>query len=129
MNGYARNAGLQFDKGDRDATGHVQLFLETYEDRGLERCLCYVRVKDIHELEHMINGILKSEERGTSREDPAYPLRSRDSSRPRDDKRPEATRALIARIGLTIVEKNSTAVVMTNAMYNGFRWSKRLCPT
>ncbi|KAE9056970.1 hypothetical protein PF010_g31556 [Phytophthora fragariae] len=36
---------------------------------------------------------------------------------------------LIARIGLTIVKKNSTAVVMTNAMYNGFRWSKHLCPT
>ncbi|KAE9298832.1 hypothetical protein PR003_g23132 [Phytophthora rubi] len=100
LNGYARNAGLQFERGGRDAKDHVQRFLETCGDRGLERRLCHVRVKDIHELEDMINDILKSEERRTPREGSAYPTksrdsyppRSRDSSRRRDDRRPEVTR-------------------------------------
>ncbi|KAE9304179.1 hypothetical protein PF008_g22036 [Phytophthora fragariae] len=73
LNGYARNAGLQFDKGVRDAKDHVQRFLGTCGDRGLEHRLCHMRVKDIHELEDMVNAILKSEERGTSREGSAYP--------------------------------------------------------
>ncbi|KAE9312959.1 hypothetical protein PF008_g19851 [Phytophthora fragariae] len=100
LNGYARNAGLQFEKGARDAKDHAQRFLGTSGDRGLEHRLCHVRVKDIHELEDMINAILKSEERGTSREGSAYPPRSRDgypprsrdSSRRRDERRPEVTR-------------------------------------
>ncbi|KAE9347026.1 hypothetical protein PF008_g8002 [Phytophthora fragariae] len=100
LNGYARNADLQFEKGGRDAKDHVQRFLKTCGDRGLERRLCHVRVKDIHELEDMINDILKSEERGTSREGSASPPRScagcpprsRDSSRRRGERRPEVTR-------------------------------------
>ncbi|KAE8961819.1 hypothetical protein PR001_g29921 [Phytophthora rubi] len=100
LNGYARNAGLQFERGGRDAKDHVQRFLETCGDRSLERRICHVRVKDIHELEDMINDILKSEERRTPREGSAYPTksrdsyppRSRDSSRRRDDRRPEVTR-------------------------------------
>ncbi|KAE8875094.1 hypothetical protein PF005_g26110 [Phytophthora fragariae] len=100
LNGYARNAGLQFERGGRDAKDHVQRFLETCGDRGLEHRLCHVRVKDIHELEDMINDILKSVERRTPREGSAYPTksrdsyppRSRDSSRRRDDRRPEVTR-------------------------------------
>ncbi|KAE9130345.1 hypothetical protein PF010_g3883 [Phytophthora fragariae] len=100
LNGYACNAGLQFERGGRDAKDHVQRFLETCGDRGLERRLCHVRVKDIHELEDMINDILKSEERRTPREGSAYPTkgrdgyppRSRDNSRRRDDRRPEVTR-------------------------------------
>ncbi|KAG6592638.1 Eukaryotic/viral aspartic protease [Phytophthora cinnamomi] len=92
LNGYARNAGLQFEKGGLDAKDHVHRFLESCGDRGLERRLCHVRVKDIHELEDMINDILKLEERGQPRETPAYPPRSRESTRRRDDKRPEASR-------------------------------------
>ncbi|KAE9304785.1 hypothetical protein PR003_g21670 [Phytophthora rubi] len=100
LNGYVRNAGVQFEKGARDAKDHAQRFLGTSGDRGLEHRLCHVRVKDIHELEDMINAILKSEERGTSREGSAYPPRSRDgypprsrdSSRRRDERRPEVTR-------------------------------------
>ncbi|EGZ27308.1 hypothetical protein PHYSODRAFT_257631 [Phytophthora sojae] len=80
LNGYARNAGIQFKSGGRDAKDHVQRFLETCGDRSLERRLCHVRVKDIHELEDMINDILKSEERG------------RDQPRRRDDRRHEASR-------------------------------------
>ncbi|KAG6614614.1 uncharacterized protein IUM83_04154 [Phytophthora cinnamomi] len=92
LNGYARNAGLQFEKGGLDAKDHVHRFLESCGDRGLERRLCHVRVKDIHELEDMINDILRLEERGQSRETSAYPPRSRESTRRRDDKRPEASR-------------------------------------
>ncbi|KAE9010106.1 hypothetical protein PF005_g10311 [Phytophthora fragariae] len=64
-------------KGGRDAKDHVQRNVETCGDRGLERRLCHVRVKGIHELEDMINDIIKSEERGTFREWYTYPPRSR----------------------------------------------------
>ncbi|OWZ10836.1 hypothetical protein PHMEG_00016241 [Phytophthora megakarya] len=59
LNGYARNAGIQFDKGGRKARDHVKRFLETCGDRGLERRLCHVKVYDIHELEETIIEILK----------------------------------------------------------------------
>ncbi|OWY93755.1 hypothetical protein PHMEG_00036728, partial [Phytophthora megakarya] len=58
LNGYARNAGIQFDKGGRKARDHVKRFLEICGDRGLERRLCHVKVYDIHELEDMIIEIL-----------------------------------------------------------------------
>ncbi|GMF36293.1 unnamed protein product [Phytophthora fragariaefolia] len=50
LNGYARNAGVQFEKGGRESKEHVNRFLESCGDRGLERCLCHLRVKEIHEL-------------------------------------------------------------------------------
>ncbi|OWY93049.1 hypothetical protein PHMEG_00037693, partial [Phytophthora megakarya] len=59
LNGYARNAGVQFENGGRKAKDHVEHFLDTCDDRGLEERLCHVRVKDIHDLEDMINDILK----------------------------------------------------------------------
>ncbi|GMF39353.1 unnamed protein product [Phytophthora fragariaefolia] len=62
LNGYARNAGVQFEKGGRESKEHVNRFLESCGDRGLERRLCNLRVKDIHELEDIINDIPKSEE-------------------------------------------------------------------
>ncbi|OWZ06802.1 hypothetical protein PHMEG_00020896 [Phytophthora megakarya] len=58
LNGYARNSGIQFDKGGRKARDHVKLFLETCGDRRLERRLCHVKVYDIHELDEMIIEIL-----------------------------------------------------------------------
>ncbi|POM74667.1 Hypothetical protein PHPALM_8340, partial [Phytophthora palmivora] len=51
LNGYARNAGVQFENGGRDAKDHVEHFLDTCDDRGLEERLCHVRVKDIHDIE------------------------------------------------------------------------------
>ncbi|GMF40054.1 unnamed protein product [Phytophthora fragariaefolia] len=68
LNGYARNAGVQFEKGECESKEHVNRFLESYGDRGLERRLCHLRVKDIHELEDIINDILKVEERDLTRE-------------------------------------------------------------
>ncbi|GMF49058.1 unnamed protein product [Phytophthora fragariaefolia] len=70
LNGYARNAGVQFEKGGRESKEHVNRFLESCGDRGLERRLCHLRVKDIHALEDIINDILKSEERGSLEEEP-----------------------------------------------------------
>ncbi|EGZ10112.1 hypothetical protein PHYSODRAFT_256424 [Phytophthora sojae] len=92
LNGYAHNAGLQFERGGRDAKDHAQRFLETCGDRSLERRLCHVRVKDIHELEDMINDIFKSAERGQSRETSSHHSRSRDQPRRRDDRCHEASR-------------------------------------
>ncbi|GMF40021.1 unnamed protein product [Phytophthora fragariaefolia] len=68
LNGYARNAGIQFDSGGRKARDHVRRFLETCGDRGLGRRLCHVRVRDIHELEEMITDILRIEERSSTRD-------------------------------------------------------------
>ncbi|OWY92667.1 LOW QUALITY PROTEIN: hypothetical protein PHMEG_00038241 [Phytophthora megakarya] len=67
-NGYARNAGVQFENGGREAKGHVEHFLDTCDDRGLEERLCHVRVKDIHDLEDMINDILKRRDRKSKRD-------------------------------------------------------------
>ncbi|POM66386.1 Hypothetical protein PHPALM_17756, partial [Phytophthora palmivora] len=59
LNGYARTAGVQFENGGRDAKDHVEHFLDTCDDRGLEERLCHVRVKDIYDLEDMVNDILR----------------------------------------------------------------------
>ncbi|OWZ15396.1 hypothetical protein PHMEG_00010968 [Phytophthora megakarya] len=67
LNRYARNAGIQFDKGVRKARAHVKRFLETCGDRGLERRLRHVKVYDIHELEEMIIGILKVDDRESAK--------------------------------------------------------------
>ncbi|POM76328.1 Hypothetical protein PHPALM_6441 [Phytophthora palmivora] len=63
LNGYARNAGVQFKNGGHNAKDHVEHFLDTCDDRGLEERLCHVRVKDIHDLEDMVNDILRRRER------------------------------------------------------------------
>ncbi|GMF23701.1 unnamed protein product [Phytophthora fragariaefolia] len=79
LNGYARNAVLQFEKGRRESKEHGNRFLESCGERGLERRLCHLRVKDIHELEDIINDILKSEERSSTRETSAYDRQMDDS--------------------------------------------------
>ncbi|POM64293.1 Hypothetical protein PHPALM_20200 [Phytophthora palmivora] len=66
LNGYARNAGVQFENGERDAKDYVEHFLDTCDDRGLEERLCHVRVKDIHDLEDMVNDILRRREPTTN---------------------------------------------------------------
>ncbi|OWY97219.1 LOW QUALITY PROTEIN: hypothetical protein PHMEG_00032309 [Phytophthora megakarya] len=68
LNGYARNAGVQFENGGREAKDHVEHFLDTCDDRGLEERLCHVRVKDIHDLEGMVNDILKRRDRKSKRD-------------------------------------------------------------
>ncbi|OWY99747.1 hypothetical protein PHMEG_00029205 [Phytophthora megakarya] len=81
LNGYARNAGIQFDKGGRRARDHVKRFLETCGDRGLERRLCHVKVYDIHELEEMIIEILKVDDRESAKGSSQSRSRSHDTSR------------------------------------------------
>ncbi|EGZ26933.1 hypothetical protein PHYSODRAFT_320802 [Phytophthora sojae] len=68
LNGYARNAGVHFEHGDRDAKDHVEHFLVTCDDRDLEERLCHVMVKGIHDLEDMINDILRHRDRKSTRE-------------------------------------------------------------
>ncbi|KAE8902563.1 hypothetical protein PF005_g26493 [Phytophthora fragariae] len=68
LNGYARNAGVQFENGGREAKDDVDHFLDTCDNRGLGERLCHARVKDIHDLEEMINDILLSRERKTAPE-------------------------------------------------------------
>ncbi|KAF1794590.1 hypothetical protein GQ600_24007 [Phytophthora cactorum] len=71
LNGYARNARLQFEKGGRDAKEHVQQFLSLY----------HTRVNDIHELEEIIEDVLKGKERMAKRDGVTRHSRSRDSRR------------------------------------------------
>ncbi|GMF27854.1 unnamed protein product [Phytophthora fragariaefolia] len=86
LNRYARNAGIQFDNGGRKARDHVRRFLETCGGRGLERRLCHVRARDIHELEEMITDILRIEERSSTRDNSHQHSRSRDHPRRREDR-------------------------------------------
>ncbi|GMF53825.1 unnamed protein product [Phytophthora fragariaefolia] len=81
LNGHARNAGFQFDNGGLKTRDHVRRFLETCGDRGLERRLCHVRVRDIHELEEMITDILRIEERSSTRDNSHQPSRRREDRR------------------------------------------------
>ncbi|GMF32509.1 unnamed protein product [Phytophthora fragariaefolia] len=89
LNGYTRNAGVQFEKRGRESKEHVNRFLESCGDRSLERRLCHLRVKDIHEIEDIIDDILKSEERGSTRGTSAYLSRGLDRSHGRDERRAE----------------------------------------
>ncbi|KAE9313016.1 hypothetical protein PR003_g19610 [Phytophthora rubi] len=92
LNGYARNAGVQFENGGREAKDHVDHFLDTCDDRGLEERLCRARVKDIHDLEEMINDILRNRERKTAREPSVRRHRSQDDDRRRENRSNEGTR-------------------------------------
>ncbi|KAE9276610.1 hypothetical protein PR003_g29015 [Phytophthora rubi] len=84
LSGYARNARVQFENGGREAKDHVDHFLDTCDDRGLEGRLCHAPVKDIHDLEEMINDILRSRERKTAREPSVRRHRSQDDDRRRE---------------------------------------------
>ncbi|KAE8974392.1 hypothetical protein PR002_g25929 [Phytophthora rubi] len=92
LRGYARNAGVQFENGGREAKDHVDHFLDTCDDRGLEERLCHARVKDIHDLEEMSNDILRSRERKTAREPSVRRFRSQDDDRRRQNRSNEGTR-------------------------------------
>ncbi|KAE9172194.1 hypothetical protein PF004_g27337 [Phytophthora fragariae] len=93
LNGYARNAGVQFENGGREAKDHVDHFLDTCDDRGLEERLCHARVKDIHDLDEMINDILRSRERKTAREPSVRRHRGQDDDRRRENRSSEGTRS------------------------------------
>ncbi|EGZ07043.1 hypothetical protein PHYSODRAFT_251877 [Phytophthora sojae] len=93
LNGYARNAGVQFENGDRDAKDHVEHFVVTCDDQNLEDRLCHVRVKSIHDLEDMINDILRHRDRKSTRESSFRRSRSQDDSRRRDAQSNEDSRS------------------------------------
>ncbi|KAG3041100.1 hypothetical protein PC121_g23445 [Phytophthora cactorum] len=81
LNGYARSARLQFEKGGRDAKEHVQQFLVTFGDDNMAESLYHTRVNDIHELEEIIEDILKGRERMAKRDGVTRHSRSRGSRR------------------------------------------------
>ncbi|OWY95344.1 LOW QUALITY PROTEIN: hypothetical protein PHMEG_00034678 [Phytophthora megakarya] len=81
-----------FENGGRESKDHVEYFLDTCDDRGLEERLCHVRVKDTHDLEDMIHDILKRRDRKTKRETFVRRSHSRDNGRRRDCGRNEDSR-------------------------------------
>ncbi|EGZ14162.1 hypothetical protein PHYSODRAFT_253063 [Phytophthora sojae] len=92
LNGYASNAGVQFENGGRDAKDHVEHFLATCDDRNLEDRLCHVWVKSVHDLEDMINDILRHRDRKSNRESSFRRSRSQDDGRRRDARSNEDSR-------------------------------------
>ncbi|OWZ20747.1 hypothetical protein PHMEG_0004809 [Phytophthora megakarya] len=92
LNGYARNAGVQFENGGREAKSAVEHFLDTCDDRGLEERLCHVRVKVIHDLED-INDILKRRDLKTKRDSSVRRSSGQDGGRRRDSSRIEDSRS------------------------------------
>ncbi|OWY93415.1 hypothetical protein PHMEG_00037202, partial [Phytophthora megakarya] len=87
LNGYARNAGVHKTKD------HVEHFLDTCDDRGLEARLCHVLVKDIHDLEDMINDILRRRDRKSKRDSSVRRSSGQDGGRRRDSGRNEVSRS------------------------------------
>ncbi|OWY94899.1 hypothetical protein PHMEG_00035244 [Phytophthora megakarya] len=93
INGYARNAGVQFENGGREAKDHVEHFLDMCDDRGLVERLCHVPVKVIHDLEDMINDILKRRDRKSKRDSSVRRSSGQDDSRRRDSGRNKDSRS------------------------------------
>ncbi|KAG2768320.1 hypothetical protein PC129_g14901 [Phytophthora cactorum] len=81
LNGYARNARLQFEKGGREAKEHVQQFLVTCDNGNMAESLYHTRVNDIQELEEISEDVLKGKERMAKRDGVTRHSRSRDSRR------------------------------------------------
>ncbi|OWZ00734.1 hypothetical protein PHMEG_00028015, partial [Phytophthora megakarya] len=92
LSGYTRNAGVQFENGGREAKDHVEHFLDMCDDSGLEERLCHVRVKDVHDLEDMINDILKRRDRKSKRDSSVRRSGGQDGGRRRDGGRNEDSR-------------------------------------
>ncbi|KAG3054384.1 hypothetical protein PI125_g25868 [Phytophthora idaei] len=67
LNGYARNARLQVEKGQLDAKDHVEQFLLTCGDDQLMQDLGRLRLNDIRELEDVLMSLLKGEQRLVAR--------------------------------------------------------------
>ncbi|OWZ01444.1 hypothetical protein PHMEG_00027162 [Phytophthora megakarya] len=63
------------------------------DDRGLEECLYHVRVEDIHDLEDMINDILKHRDRKSKRDSSVRRSSGQDDGRRRDSGRNEDSRS------------------------------------
>ncbi|KAI9984182.1 hypothetical protein PInf_005475 [Phytophthora infestans] len=108
LNGYARTACLHFEKSGRDAKEHVQHFMATCDDDKLAERLYHARVTDIHELEEIIEDVLKGKERTAKRDseyryskrrdarrDDAYARNNRRDDRRRDDSRNKPSMTLI----------------------------------
>ncbi|KAI9983343.1 hypothetical protein PInf_007351 [Phytophthora infestans] len=100
LNGYARTARLHFEKSGRDAKEHVQQFLAKCDDDKLAESLYHARVADIHELEEIIEDVLKGKERMAKRDSEYRYSKNRDARRDdgysrnnrRDDRRRDDNR-------------------------------------
>ncbi|OWZ04944.1 hypothetical protein PHMEG_00023057, partial [Phytophthora megakarya] len=84
-----REDNEHFENGGREFKDLVEHVLVTCDDRRLEERLCHVRVKDFHDLEDMINAILKRRDWKSKRDSSVRrsSRRRRDSSRNEDPRR------------------------------------------
>ncbi|OWZ12714.1 hypothetical protein PHMEG_00014078 [Phytophthora megakarya] len=85
--------GTYFVNGGREAKDLVEHFLYTYDHRGFEERLCHAWINDIHDLEDMINDILKRRDRVSKRDSSVRRHSGQDGSRRRDSSRTEVSRS------------------------------------
>ncbi|POM73052.1 Hypothetical protein PHPALM_10138, partial [Phytophthora palmivora] len=85
LNGYARTAKIQYERGGADAADHVEQFLLNCGDDDIMDMLYPLQLNDIHRVEQIINKKILGEKRKKQR-DRLVSAKSRDEMR-RDDKR------------------------------------------
>ncbi|GMF61128.1 unnamed protein product [Phytophthora fragariaefolia] len=91
LNGYARTAKIQYEKGGADASDHVEHFLLNCGDDDIMDLLYPMRLDDIERVEKIINTKILGEKRKRQR-DRLSGSRSRDSRRDNSQRRLESTR-------------------------------------
>ncbi|GMF44535.1 unnamed protein product [Phytophthora fragariaefolia] len=91
LNGYARTAKIQYEKGGADASDHVEHFLPNCRDNDIMDLLYPMRLDDIERVEKIINTKILGEKRKRQR-DRLSGSRSRDSRRVESQRRLESTR-------------------------------------
>ncbi|POM75787.1 Hypothetical protein PHPALM_7062 [Phytophthora palmivora] len=90
LNGYARTAKIQYERGGADAADHVEQFLLNCGDDDIMDMLYPLQLNDIHRVEQIINKKILGEKRKKQR-DRLVSGRSRDEMR-RDDRRNDRRR-------------------------------------
>ncbi|POM62597.1 hypothetical protein PHPALM_28228 [Phytophthora palmivora] len=90
LNGYARTAKIQYERGGVDAADHVEQFLLNCGDDDIMDMLYPLQLNDIHRVEQIINKTILGEKRKKQR-DRLVSGRSRDEMR-RDDRRNDRRR-------------------------------------
>uniref|UniRef100_H3GD67 Retrotransposon gag domain-containing protein n=1 Tax=Phytophthora ramorum TaxID=164328 RepID=H3GD67_PHYRM len=111
LNGYARTAQIQYERGGADAADHVEHFLLSCGDDDVMDLLYPQRLSDIHKVEKIINQRLLGGKRKKQR-DRLSTARSREPRR--GDPKTQVVGASLAEItDATIVEKTGVIDVMS----------------
>ncbi|POM78054.1 Hypothetical protein PHPALM_4464 [Phytophthora palmivora] len=67
LNGYARTAKIQYERGGADAADHVERFLLNCDDDDIMDMLCPLQLNDVHRVTQIINKKIQGEKRKKQR--------------------------------------------------------------